>query len=173
MSLNPLWGKNSVHWQKVERPLGSGLSTMVSEVMSKWCLSTWLAWSHDHVNLSGLGTSLTDSITWQTHLPHATAELRNTRSLAHHWQTHLPDATSLHPDAVPNRGTGGSYVEKPAETLRQASASYCSYPNLEDMSSNPLCGKNSVHWLKVERPLGSGLSTVYTFWKFWWLFNVP
>jgi hypothetical protein len=27
------------------------------------------------------------------------------------------------------------------------------------MSLNPLCGKNSVHWLKVERPLRSGLST--------------
>jgi hypothetical protein len=28
------------------------------------------------------------------------------------------------------------------------------------MSSNSLCGKDSVHWLKVERPLGSGLSTL-------------
>ncbi len=27
------------------------------------------------------------------------------------------------------------------------------------MSSNSLCGKNLVHWLKVERPLWSGLST--------------
>jgi hypothetical protein len=27
-------------------------------------------------------------------------------------QTHSPDATSLHPDAVPQLGTRGSYVEK-------------------------------------------------------------
>ncbi len=62
---------------------------------------------------------------WQTHLPDAKAELHNTRTLARHWQTHLLDATSLHPDAVPQHGTGGggSYVEKPAETLRLASAS--------------------------------------------------
>jgi hypothetical protein len=60
---------------------------------------------------------------WQTHLPDATAGLRKTRSLARHWQTHLPDAISLHPGAVLVRGTGGSYVEKPAETLRLALAS--------------------------------------------------
>ncbi len=35
-------------------------------------------------------------------------------------------------------------------------------PDLEDMSSNFLCGKNSVHWLKAERPLGSGLSSMVT-----------
>jgi hypothetical protein len=71
---------------------------------------------------------------WQTHLPDAPAELRNTHSLdvigrltcpadSLARQTHLPDATSLHPGAVPQRGTGGSYVEKPAEILRLASAS--------------------------------------------------
>ncbi len=86
--------------------------------------------------------------------------LCNTRSLARHWQTHLPDATSLHPGAVPQRGTRGSYVEKPAETLRLAILLERQNPDLEDMKSNPLYSKNSVHWLKVERPLGSGLSTV-------------
>jgi hypothetical protein len=35
----------------------------------------------------------------------------------------LTDATSLSPGAVPQHGTGGSYVDKPAETLRLASAS--------------------------------------------------
>ncbi len=68
--------------------------------------------SHDHVSLSGCVT-----LAWQTHLPDATAELRNTRSLARNWQTQLPDDTSLHPGAVPQCGTGGSYVEKPVETL--------------------------------------------------------
>jgi hypothetical protein len=67
--------------------------------------------------------SLADLLAWQTHLPDSTAELRNTCSLARHWQTHLPNATSLHSGAVPQRGTGGSYVEKPAETLKLASAS--------------------------------------------------
>ena len=65
---------------------------------------------------------MADSLAWQTHLPDATAELRNTHSLARQWQTHLPDATSLHPGAVPQRGTGGSYEENPAETIRVASA---------------------------------------------------
>ncbi len=34
-------------------------------------------------------------------------------------------------------------------------------PDLEDMSSNPLCGKNSVHCLTVEKPLGPCLSTKF------------
>ncbi len=56
-------------------------------------------------------------------------QLRNTRSLARHWQTHLPYATAdntylLNQAHVQyQRGTGGTSVEKPAETLRLAPAS--------------------------------------------------
>ncbi len=60
---------------------------------------------------------------WQTHLPSGLTcqKLRHSSCiLVHHWQTHLPDATSLHPSVVYRHGTGGSYVEKPAETLRLA-----------------------------------------------------
>jgi hypothetical protein len=60
MSLNPLCGKNLVHWLKMERPLGSGLSTVVTPV---WCLSTWLEWSHDHVSLSGCVTLAASNVT--------------------------------------------------------------------------------------------------------------
>ncbi len=35
------------------RHLWSGLSTVVTPT---WCLNTWLAWSHDHVSLSGCVT---------------------------------------------------------------------------------------------------------------------
>ncbi len=48
-----LCSKNSVHWLKVEILLGSGLSTVVTLT---WCLSTWLACSHDNVSLSGCVT---------------------------------------------------------------------------------------------------------------------
>ncbi len=58
---------------------------------------------------------------WQT------VWLRNARSLACHWQTHLPDATADNTfllnqaHVLYQSGAGGSTVEKPAETLRQAS----------------------------------------------------
>ncbi len=38
---------------KSGKTVGSGLSTLVTLT---WCLSTWLAWSHDHVSLSGCVT---------------------------------------------------------------------------------------------------------------------
>jgi hypothetical protein len=50
-----------------------------------------------------LGTSLADSLAWQTHLPDATA-----------------DDTSLYPNTVPH-STGGSYEEK-LPRLRLASS---------------------------------------------------
>ncbi len=50
MSLNHLCSKNSMHWLKVERPLVSGHSTVMTPM---WSLSMWLAWSQDHVSLSG------------------------------------------------------------------------------------------------------------------------
>ncbi len=59
-----------------------------------------------------------DVITWSCQ----SVWLRNTRSLAHHWQTHLPDATAddtslLNQAHVQYQsGTGGSTIEKPAET---------------------------------------------------------
>ncbi len=87
------------------------MSEHVAGVITWSCQSVWLR------NARSLARH------WQTRLPDATAELRNTRSLARHWQTNLPDATSLHPGAVPQSGTGGSFVEKPSETLRVASAS--------------------------------------------------
>jgi hypothetical protein len=55
--------------------------------------------------------------------------MRNARSLACHWQTHLPDAMAdntylLNQAHVQYQsGTGGSTVEKPAETLRLVLAS--------------------------------------------------
>ncbi len=73
--------------------------------------------------------------------------LRNASSWARHWQTQLSDVTtddSLHPSAVQTR-TGGSYVEKPAETqtsIRLAShlvKGPHSFP--EDVSSIPLRGQ--------------------------------
>jgi hypothetical protein len=49
--------------------------------------------------------------------------LHNACSLERHWQTYLPSKlpsltpgrqyVSLYPNAIPKRGTGGSYVEKP------------------------------------------------------------
>ncbi len=66
MSSNPLCGKNSVHWLKVERPSGSGLSTVVNP---KWWLSKWLAWSHDHVSLSGCVTLAAWNVTGRLTCP--------------------------------------------------------------------------------------------------------
>jgi hypothetical protein len=143
MSSNPQCNGSSVHWLKVERLLGSVLSTVVTPT-----------WSHDHVSLSGCVT-LTVGMSW-------------TYSLA--WQTHLPDATAdrtslLNQDHVQyQNSTEGSTAEKPAET--QTSIQLASHlfkrltPDLEDMSLNPQCGGNLMHWLKVERLLGSGLSTI-------------
>ncbi len=100
--------------------------------------------------------------------------LRNTHRLARHWQTHLPDVTAdsnsllNQADVQYESGTGGSAVEKPAET--QTSIQLASHLvierltlDLKDMSLNPLCGRNLVNWLKRERPLGSGLSTLWRF----------
>jgi hypothetical protein len=53
---------------KSGRPLGSGLSTVVTQTQLAWLL----------------------------HLPDAMAGLHKSRSLAHHWQTHLPGKNSVH-----------------------------------------------------------------------------
>jgi hypothetical protein len=79
---------------KVERSLGSGLSTVVNPDVIMSCLtcntlSVWLCNAHSLAHH------------WQTHLSDATAGLCNACSLACHWQTHLPDAISLCPSAVP------------------------------------------------------------------------
>jgi hypothetical protein len=64
--------------------------------------------------------------------------LSNACSLACHWQTHLLDATkddtSLYTQVQYQRSTGGSYVEKPAQTQNTI---WLLSPNL--MSLNPLC----------------------------------
>jgi hypothetical protein len=92
-------------------------------------------WSHDHVSMSS--------------------------SLARHWQTHLPDAmadnTSLLNQAHVQyqSSTGGSTVKKPAET--QTSIRLASHLVRAPWRPWVRCSGNSVHWLKVERLLGSGL----------------
>ncbi len=55
-----------------------------------------------------LGTSMADSLTWQTHLPDSPADNTSLLNQAHGQYQY---------------GTGGSPVEKPAETLKLASAS--------------------------------------------------
>jgi hypothetical protein len=77
---------------------------------------------------SQLGTSLADSLAWQTYMPDAITGLWNIPSLARQWQTHLPGKLTfptplLYTQVQYQCRTGGSYVEKPAETLRLASAS--------------------------------------------------
>ncbi len=79
---SPVWQELSALTKKWE-----GLSTVVTLM---WCLSTWLAWSHDHVSLSGCVTLAAWHVTGRLTCPADT-----------HWHTYLPLATSLHPRAVP------------------------------------------------------------------------
>ncbi len=91
MSLNPQCRGNSVHWLKVERLSGPCLSTVVTPT-----------WSHDPVSLSGCITLTA----W--HIIGVLSFLADSLARCHGRQYF---STKLSP-----KRTGGSTVEKPAET---------------------------------------------------------
>ncbi len=116
---------------KVERSLGPGLPAGVNPDVIMSCL---------------ICTSSTLSV-W----------LCNARSLACHWRTHLPDVTSLHPSAVPSQ----YWRELCREACRWLANHFVTVPNYRSGGH----GFESLVWrkvgalTKVERSLGSGLST--------------
>ncbi len=121
----------------MNRPFGTGLSTVLNPDMIKTSLtcSTQLVWLLNACSLE---------CQWQTYLPSATADNTSLLNQAH---------------VQYQRSTGGSTVEKPAET--QTSIRLDSH--LVREPSNSRSGGHefeshvwwdSVHWLKEERPLG-------------------
>ncbi len=129
--------------------------------------------SNDHVSLSDCVTLTAWHVTWQNHLPDATAGLCNTRNLSWHLladllarQTHLPKATSLHPSAVPS--WYWRELQKPALTLRLASASYSHLIRAPNSRSgghefeSPMRQELGALAKSGRTPFFSGLSTVMT-----------
>jgi hypothetical protein len=90
--------------------------------------------------------SLADSLARQTHLPNAKAD----------------NTSPTKPMCSYQCGTGGSYVEKPAETwtIIPLASHLAGAPNSRSRQEfDTLC--ELVALIKVERSLGSGLSTMY------------
>ncbi len=122
-----------------------------------WCLSMRQVWSDDHASLSGCITLAVWHVTGRlTCLADSVTQCHSTA-----------DNTSLLNQAHPQyqSGTGGSTVEKPARhwDLHKLASHLAKEPNSRSWgheSESPMQQElGAVHWQKVERPLGSGLST--------------
>ncbi len=140
MSSNPPMRRELSALTSVERSLGSGLSIMVTP-----------AWSHNHVSLSGCSTL---------------AAWHITRRLTH-------SLTILFYQTKPMFGTkrsGGSTLENPATTQTRIwlASHFVRAPYSRSgvhAFESPLRRELGA-LMKVERSLGTGLSTLYNFINF-------
>jgi hypothetical protein len=148
MSSNPPMWRELSALTSVERSLGSGLSIVVTPM-----------WSHDHVSLFGRSTLAAWNIDGRLTCPTQQQKYFSIKPC---------------PYSVPN-GTGGNILEKPGTTQTRIwlASHLIRAPNV----------KSGVHEFesptrrelgaltKVERSLGSGLSTIYVqfhkFYDFW------